>query len=290
MNAEKKKRFNWIDVVIILLVIVLAAVALLVRNKVFNKEEIPTDTMRFTVEARNVFSDFADLCVAGETVYNSSTNAYVGKIVSVSKTLHVPNYNEERAIKIAYDGDDSYDIIITIEGQGYVNGRDIVIGGYTPKVGAAFYLKGKGFASATFVVDIDTMNAKCDPLVNDSEGELGFTYQIANIGVRQAGIDAIHIGDILYDELNDVILGEVVDKKVMPVKNKEDENKDTGYFTQIITLKAKGTETDKGYFINGTYELKVGAGNADETEKGYKFVSRYAKSTYWFYSLLDIQR
>ena len=288
MDKEKKQfHFNWVDVIIILVVIAAAAGALLVKNMVFKEEKTDTYPIRFTVEARNMFPVFSEVLTVGDEIFDSSTDIYVGKIVDIEALPHEKNFKDSFTSTLKYTSDNAEDLSITIEGDGYAEGSNIYIGSYLAKVGNTFFVKNKGYAFPSFVQSIDTMGIDLPELASSGKGDLEITYQIINLGVRQATVDAVKPGDPIFDGLTDAFMGTVLETEAEAIK--DDNGNTTGYYNLIVTLKGNAVETDMSYFLDGELDLKVGTGSLGNADDKVYMYSRDVRTSYAFYSILDVK-
>ena len=81
--------------------------------------------------------------------------------------------------------------------------------------------------------------------------------------VRMKTVDAIHVGDLLYDKTTGVCIGEITDKAYFPFA--EPEITEAGnavmaevpdYYTLKITVESSIIEKEDGYYLGGIVEFK----------------------------------
>ena len=261
-------RFNLFDVVIILLALAVVGAAVLLRNRSTGADTTrATVPIRFTVELTRAPEDMTNQMVIGGDAYRSTDGAYMGKIVDVRWVPHVENeFLAEAGRFIRYESSGSFDIYVTVEGQGYWNGKDIIVEGVSPKVGGEMYIKGKGFARTGYVCNIDPMGAQIAQGDRTGSGNLEATYVIRFEDMREMLLGAVHPGDQIYEKLSDALLGTVEDVWTEPYgetrlgadgqavyADKE------GVYYQYVRLKGRLVEKADGYYLDGGTELKVGA-------------------------------
>ncbi len=109
------------------------------------------------------------------------------------------------------------------------------------------------------------MNTKYETLGEDVEAsmeETMLTYKVS--GVRMFSVDAIHVGDVIYDDDRGVEIGTVADLNTEPtwhyiVKNNNERVKaeQTGYYELYVTVKSKMAEQENKYIGNEKMELKI---------------------------------
>lgn len=153
--AEKKMRFTFIDVIIIMVVIAAAAVlAVKVLPSFMNNSE--KEKVNFTVLIQRQDESFADAVTVGDNVTISLTEKDGGVVKAVSA---------EPAMTLAYNSIDGtyankviegkYDVYVTIEADMEVSDLAMKAGGTAVKVGADIPVRGKGYASNGYVIEIN---------------------------------------------------------------------------------------------------------------------------------------
>jgi hypothetical protein len=109
--------------------------------------------------------------------------------------------------------------------------------------------------------------------VTKSNGEMNkIEYTITVFGVRQYTIDAIKVGDKVYDTQTKVNIGTIKDIKadeylvnVESIKGKLLRASIPEKYALTLTIETDGLETDNSYFADRSVELKVGSEKAFET-------------------------
>lgn len=83
-------------------------------------------------------------------------------------------------------------------------------------------------------------------------------------GVRQPTIDALHVGDKVYDEKTNTYLGEITKIDVTPHITDEIgldgayiQAEKLDYFNVTMTIRGPILEKDTGYYASGVFELKT---------------------------------
>ncbi len=155
-EEKTKKKFNFLDIIIILVVLLIGCLGYYFLNR---NDVVTQDTQKVTYQVRTTESEPSvyDMIEENTDIYDSVKNYYIGKIVkkeSVPSTREV--LNEETGMYAIADVHEKVDIILTIEADAVINGKDITVGGaYVLKVGNAAYVKGKGYAGVGYVVSIE---------------------------------------------------------------------------------------------------------------------------------------
>lgn len=153
--SEKKIKFTVIDAVIIL--VILAALATGVKKVIPMFMNAGGDEkIDFTVLIQKEDIGFADAITVGDNVTVSLTEKDGGTVKDVKA---------EPAVTLAYNSIDGaysneiiegkYDVYITIEAEASVSDLALKTGGTAVKVGAEIPVRGKGYASMGYVIDIN---------------------------------------------------------------------------------------------------------------------------------------
>lgn len=287
-----RPHFNIFDVVIILLAVAVVGAAMLLRNRSTGGETTARATVpiRYTVELSRAPKDMVNQIRVGDDIYRSTDSAYMGKIVDVRHTAHQENeYAISASGFVRYEVPESDDIYITVEGQGYWTGKDLIVEGVSPKVCGEMYVKGKGFARLGFVVSIDTMGAQIEPGKSVGSGNLEMTYVICLSDMREVLLDGVHVGDQLYEKVTGALLGTVEDVWAEPygetrvgADGKAVYAEKEGVYYQYARVKGRAVEKADGYYLDGGTELKIGA--------AVIATSRYVERTGAFYALEKIEK
>jgi len=164
MTSNKQKtRFNFIDVLIILIILAVvgAAVYLIVTGNMEARRSESTN-IEFTVRISSVDEQYLSLIKENETVKDSSTDKAIGTIkrIRAEKTRYygntaVPAENGYTVTAAEYD--DKYDVYITISAYAKADDRGIYrIGNSRILVGAPIYFKVPSFTSVSYITDFST--------------------------------------------------------------------------------------------------------------------------------------
>ncbi len=167
MNLEKKKtRFNFIDVVIILIILAIigAAVYLIVTDMQSKKISRLTGNMDFTVRISSVDEEALALFDRGVIVKDAVTGATIGEIFAVNSQKSryygtVAKQGEDGSYVVPVsEYEDKYDVYVIIRatadkdlrGIHYVNDTKILIG-------STVYFKIPSFTSISYITDFTPM-------------------------------------------------------------------------------------------------------------------------------------
>ena len=286
-----RPRFNLFDAVIILLALAVVGAAVLLRDRSAGADSTnSTVPIRYTVELTRAPRDMVNQIRTGDDIYRSTDSAYMGKIVDVRSAPHVENeFLREAGRFVRYEVPESFDIYVTVEGQGYWNGKDIFVESVSPKICGEMYIKGKGFARLGYVCGIDLMGAQIAQGGRTGSGNLEATYVIRLEDMREMLLDGVHVGDQLYEKVTGALLGTVEDVWTEPYgetrlgANGQAVYADKeGVYYQYIRVKGRLVEKADGYYLDGGTELKVGA--------QVIATSQYLDRTGFFYALEGIEK
>ena len=157
-NTKFKKKFNPLDIAIILAVLIIGLVGI----KFLRKTEVITpSTVKVTYQFRSEEQEplAANIISDGTLVYDSVKNYYIGKVTKkeiVPATRDI--YNEETGEYNASEVPGMVNIILTIEADAIVQGKDILLDNqYDLKVGNQAFLKGKGYATVGYIIGIERL-------------------------------------------------------------------------------------------------------------------------------------
>lgn len=275
-NKKVRPHFNWVDAVIVLLVLLAAASALLLRGKSTGSLQ-KTSTMRYTVELKNVPQETVDRLVLGGSVFRSTDSVYLGTLASFKTEPYTQmEYAPGQGTFVTYPCEGRYFLYLTIENEGYETAESIVIGGVPIRVGQELFVKGKGYAGGSYVVGIDTLNAPTQDSAATPAGTTVLTYTAEIRDVRAFTTDALHVGDRIYEQKTGALLGVISDVALTPSYewrvNADGETvraEREGRSIALLTVESACTETNDAYFLDGRSEWKSGA----EVQIESKYVS-----------------
>lgn len=159
-SNRQKTRFNFIDVLIILIILAVvgAAVYLIVTGNMETRRS-ENSNIEFTVRLSAVDEEYLSLIRENETVKDSSTDRAIGTIkkITTEKTRYygniaVPTENGYTVTTAEYD--DKYDVYVTISAYAKANDRGIyMIGNLRILVGAPINFKVPSFTSVSYITD-----------------------------------------------------------------------------------------------------------------------------------------
>ena len=160
-KVNGKTRFNLIDVLVIITVLVIvAAVVFFVVSRNMSEASVKKYSISYTVKLTPVSDDNLVLFKIGDTVLDSATGQTLGKIsdIKTEKVINISNSYETDAEgnKVAKYGEyeNLYVVFITISGECTVDEHDIAhVAGNRILVGAPLYFADGNYASTVYCTD-----------------------------------------------------------------------------------------------------------------------------------------
>jgi hypothetical protein len=154
---KKGMVFEKISIVDIMIILVIIAIGYYAITYLSTKDvnTISRQTIQYTFETEDVNENFAKQLKLEGNLYNSSRNYYVGKLISYEVLPYekiVPDLQNGVFIKNTVEG--RFIVRMTIEASADQDAYNIRVNQENIKVGAMFPIKGKGFASYGYVIDI----------------------------------------------------------------------------------------------------------------------------------------
>ena len=263
-----KRRFNVVDIVLVALVVLGGIGALALRNHSTGEDaRRETTPIQYTVEIANVLPDAVNQMHPGDEVFRSTDGEYLGKIVEAHAVPH-PIYEFVVGLGriVRYESRENVDIYLTIENDGYITDRQIMMGKISPRLCGDMYVKGKGFSRVGYVYAIDTMGAEIPENTDVGTGDLELTYVLRLSEMRPALLDSVKVGERLYEQETGALLGMVLDVWTEPYgETRADADgkavfvEREGYYNLFIRLKGRAVEREDGYYLDGATELRVGS-------------------------------
>lgn len=154
---KKGMVFEKISIVDILIVLAIVAIGFYAITYLSAKDvnTISRQTIQYTFETEDVNENFAKQLQLEGNLYNSSRNYYVGKLINyevLPYEIIVPDLQNGVFIKNIVE--DRFIVRMTIEASADQDAYNIRVNQENIKVGAMFPIKGKGFASYGYIIDI----------------------------------------------------------------------------------------------------------------------------------------
>lgn len=161
MNMEKKKlRFNFVDVIIILLIVAVFFVGYKIINKNFSAAGNAPEVY-FTVEVKAMPETYKDMFAEGDVVRDAIKGDTLGEVVNVESKPATDLYMDGENGKFVvseYEGVE--DVYVTIKGTPTSSGANIVIAQQEIKVGNMMYFKKPGCVGKGYIVKMEVKEAE----------------------------------------------------------------------------------------------------------------------------------
>ena len=155
----KKGRFNIIDLLLIILILVIVGSLILMFDpfSFFAKGSSESVTLRYTVEIKNVSNDLKNNVKVGDKVLNSSTGYDMGTVVAIeTQSSFEWVYEEGDEYMSKKYSEDRSDIIITVDVKTvYEEGRGYMLDGKQMAVGVLSYLRFPNFVGSGYCISIE---------------------------------------------------------------------------------------------------------------------------------------
>lgn len=161
-TAHRRAMFNIFDVIVILLVVAVVALAIvgLSVGELFSDEETVAAQMSYSVRISGIDESFAGELRAGQTVCDADTGAVVGQIVSAPTVVRhrEPALVEENGTLVAQmqDVPGCVDVTVTLTVEAtHESGRGYFVGSTPIRVGQGYTLRFPDYLGRAVCVSID---------------------------------------------------------------------------------------------------------------------------------------
>ena len=153
--SESKRKFTVIDVIIVLIAAAVVAVgAYKLLPSILNPSDM--EHITFTVMLQQQDQNFADAIHEGDNVTISLTEKDGGTVQSVrTEPATAIAFNSMEGVYANEIIEGKTDVYVTIEADVKTNGLALKTGGTPIKVGAEVPVRGKGYASMGYVIEIN---------------------------------------------------------------------------------------------------------------------------------------
>lgn len=158
-NKERKIAFNGIDVLVIVGILVALVVGVRILNMKPLVQEVETRIATAVVELKEVDKALLDRIKVGDDIFLTVDNVDRAKVVAVTEPA--PNellgLDEQKGeYKYTSSPNSKYTGYVTVEAEVKEDDANIYAGSTSLKVGKAVFIKGKGYSSKGYVVELDT--------------------------------------------------------------------------------------------------------------------------------------
>lgn len=155
MTQENKRRFNYVDVIIILLVLAVgfAGVKFLSKTSLI-ASEVPQ--VSFTVEVKNNPPEYKNLIHEGDDIKDAIKGGAFGKVTELKaqpNKEYMENKIDGAFVESSHAGRE--DVYITVTGTPTTFGKNIMFASQEIKVGKQVFIKSKEYVGSGFIVDVE---------------------------------------------------------------------------------------------------------------------------------------
>ena len=152
-----KKKFNFIDVLIVVFVVAaVAATGFMYHSKTAGKNSGASGELTFTVEVTEVDKNYMDAVSEGDRVIFGTSSSDEAQVVGFEfKPAEKMEKNEEQGTFVLAQSDELFDAFITLKGTAAKTDDDIKIGSTAIKTGDSFEGKAKapGDSSKAYLIN-----------------------------------------------------------------------------------------------------------------------------------------
>lgn len=155
----KKIKFNIVDLLILLIVVIILIFGYKLIKSSDNKlntQESQEKQISYNVLSTGNLQDATRFPKIGDKAYDSVTQEYIGEISNISVENHYGYfYSQNLGEYVKEEIPNTYDMKITISGNGYETDTDIIVENQNIKVGKLINVKSKGYVFVTYVIEIN---------------------------------------------------------------------------------------------------------------------------------------
>jgi len=153
--TENKKRFNLIDLLIIVVVIGVIFVAIKYFNGGANFGNSENNIITYKLNIQSEERYLIDEIQVGDKVFDSVKNFEIGEISDILTTEAVDSvYDEELNEYKTVTIPERYDSLITVKSKGSVGKDGIFVNGIELQIGKSMFIRGANFAAKAIVWDV----------------------------------------------------------------------------------------------------------------------------------------
>lgn len=151
-----KGKFGIIDILIVISIVIATIIGISLARKPELVEQADSQVINYSFEVTNVGEEFIDNMNIGDSLYHSSKDTYLGELldyeVSPSQIFH---RDTEKGEVVILDSPMHIDVKMIIEVEARVQNGILKVEDEDIMVGRGLPIKGKGYASYGFIVEIE---------------------------------------------------------------------------------------------------------------------------------------
>ncbi|MDB4894517.1 MAG: hypothetical protein JWN15_779 [Firmicutes bacterium] len=156
---EKGRLFGKVNLLDLVVVIAVVAVAARFGYQKVAAKAVTTNNQDTTVEVTALLSPVRQFTIdalpQGTDVYDSKSNAYLGKIVATKKTPAIVTNVGPDGNLWQSESKTSFDYYVTVRGPGHSSPNAVTMGGIEVKIGRDIDFKTKLWANPVVTVDVN---------------------------------------------------------------------------------------------------------------------------------------
>lgn len=266
MEATKKERkfhFNWVDVIIILLVIAVLAAVVFLRNR--STGETATTPISYEVEFTRVPEAVAEILREGTAVFEATDSTLLGTVSAVRVEPHTQYWYVDDLGEYRKMQESLFDVFVSVNADAVITDQSASVSGNPVGIGSELSMKAQGMGATGYVVGL-SVDENAVSMEKTQNGDHKIAYQMRVDNVREMTAKQFHVGDLLFGEEDGACLGKITS---VSVKEYQEAHLNANGESVLVTVPEKfsvqicvegmATEKEYGYFLDGATELKVGA-------------------------------
>lgn len=155
-KRKESRRFNLLDIFIILVVLVLVGGGWIAYSNYTRNQQANMHEAEYQVEIKGVDQSFVDSITKGDALRESIKGNALGTVADV---IAVPasnvntDYLNGKFVMVPVPN--KLDLVLKIKSPAVITEKSISVGGLTIKIGQRLYIKGKGYANQGYILNID---------------------------------------------------------------------------------------------------------------------------------------
>ena len=262
-RKERRFHFNWVDVIIILLVIAVLGVVVFLRNR--SAGVTATTPISYEVEFKQVPRAVADVLQEGTAVFEATDSTPLGTVAEVTAKPHTEYWYSESLGAFGEVEGTSFDVYVKVNADATVTAQSTSVSGNPVGVGNEISMKAQGMGATGYVVAL-TLDENAVPKDAAQSGDHKIAYQMRVENVREMTTKQFHVGDFLFSEDDNACLGRITSVEVQEHQESKLGGNGEGIllsvpekYSVLLGIEGMATEKEYGYYLDGATELKVGA-------------------------------
>ena len=156
--AQKKRKFNFIDLIIVLLIVgaIGAAAYIFGAKKLSGGSD--TVNVEYVLEFRQVRDEFLDCFETGVNAVDAAKKYRLGEVTAVESSASIYTGNDLVDGKLVYHNYPEHsDVRVTVKSTATIDSKGMYIldGGYRISVGSVVYVRTPGYTGTSYCISIN---------------------------------------------------------------------------------------------------------------------------------------